>query len=57
MPRRKADGIGALLEDTPVPSIEEINLRDWYAAFALMSGADPVEAFELADQMIQERKK
>jgi len=51
----KAEGIDGLLTER-TPPIEELTLVDWFAAFALLSGADPKEAFEISRQMIKERK-
>jgi len=55
VPKAKLEGIDGLLKEQ-VPPIEELTLVDWFASFALLSGADPEEAFEIARQMVTERK-
>ena len=55
MPRKKPDGIQTLINEFD-PPIEDLTLRDFFAAFALLSGANATEAYDTADDMIQERK-
>lgn len=58
---RKPKGVEALVTTEPPPSIEEITLRDWFAAFAMQALIDKPDAAELAysyaDHMLLERKK
>lgn len=56
MPRKKPDGIGALLKEAP-PPIEDINLMDWFASFGVMSGLNAKEAYDLAEEMLYERQE
>ena len=57
---KKPKGVEALVA-VPPPPIEEINLRDWYAAFALQAlittnHPNPTEtALMLADQILKDR--
>ena len=62
MPRKKAEGIDALVDDEPV-SIQDITMRDWYAGFAIIgllasgsTGRVIEAAFDLADDDMLERK-
>lgn len=58
---RKPKGVEALVTTEPPPSIEEINLRDWYAVFAMQALIQrnvPVpweEAYIHADEMLRRR--
>lgn len=60
---RKPKGVEALVTTEPPPSIEEITLRDWFAAFAMQALIDKPElataelAYSYADHMLLERKK
>lgn len=60
---KKPKGVEALVTSDPPTPIEEITLRDWFAAFALQAflqrnDAHPCEnAYIYADEMILERKK
>jgi hypothetical protein len=61
--RKKAEGIAQALQQEQ-PSIQEITMLDWYAAFALIN-AGPMqhpkdvarESFEKAEAMMAERER
>jgi hypothetical protein len=61
---KKPEGIEELVAPMERPSIQEITMLDWYAAFALL-GSGPMqhskdaakEAFDKADAMMDERGK
>jgi len=62
--RKKPEGIEALAAKPEPPSIQEITMLDWFAAFALMgivaeadSVAAPSMAFDRADEMMKQREK
>ena len=64
MARKNPEGIEALAPTPEPPSIQEITMLDWFAAFALMgigAEADSVTAasmaFDRADEMMKQRKK
>lgn len=54
----KSEGVVSLVKPE-APSIEEITLRDWFAAFAMQALIDKPDTAELAysyaDQMLKER--
>lgn len=58
----KSEGVVSLIKPE-APSIEEITLRDWFAAFAMQALIDKPElataelAYSYADHMLLERKK
>lgn len=59
---KKPEGIEELVAPMEQPSIQEITMLDWYAAFALMSNTQSPEtaakyAFDRAEAMMAERKK
>lgn len=57
MAKPKNEGIDALLRESH-PPIEDINLVDWFASFALLSGVfDADDAYDIAEKMIAERKR
>jgi hypothetical protein len=62
--RKKPEGIEALAAKPEPPSIQDITMLDWFAAFALMgigAEADNVTAasmaFDRADEMMKQREK
>ena len=63
MPRKKPEGIEALVSKEEPVSIQEITMLDWYAAFALINSefaADEDAAknsFDRAEAMMKEREK
>jgi hypothetical protein len=63
MPRaKKPEGIEELVTPVEQPSIQEITMLDWYAAFALASNTQSPEAaakyaFDRAEAMMAEREK
>ena len=64
MARKNPEGIEALAAKPKPPSIQEITMLDWFAAFALMGigkEADNVlavsMAFDRAEEMMKEREK
>ena len=54
MRQRNPEGIDGLINETP--PLEDMTLKDWFASFALLSGHDAKEAYEIARDMIKERK-
>jgi len=57
MSRKKPEGLDALLPIN-VPSIDELTLLDFFAAFAVMSGHVSAQAaYDLAENMVKERKE
>ncbi len=54
MRKRNPEGIDGLINETP--PLEDMTLKDWFASFALLSGHDATEAYEIARDMIKERK-
>ena len=60
--RKKAEGIAQALVHVDPPSIQDITMLDWYAAFALI-GTGPMqhpkdaarESFDKAEAMMAER--
>ena len=59
---KKPEGIEELVAPMEQPSIQEITMLDWYAAFALMSSTQSPEtaakyAFDRAEAMMAEREK
>lgn len=67
MARKKSEGLEALIA-APVPSIQEITLLDWYAAFAMFNMPTTLSdtmtkerraesAFEIARAMLKEREQ
>ena len=59
---KKPEGIEELVAPVEQPSIQEITMLDWYAAFALMSNTQSPEtaakyAFDRAEAMMAEREK
>jgi ATP phosphoribosyltransferase len=59
---KKLEGIEELVAPMEQPSIQEITMLDWYAAFALMSNTQSPEtaakyAFDRAEAMMAEREK
>jgi hypothetical protein len=52
--KRNPEGIDGLINETP--PLEEMTLKDWFASFAILTGADAKEAYEIARDMIKERK-
>jgi len=59
---KKPEGIEELVATVEYPSIQEITMLDWYAAFALMSNTQSPEtaakyAFDRAEAMMAEREK
>jgi len=59
---KKPEGIEELVAPVEHPSIQEITMLDWYAAFALMSNTQSPEtaakyAFDRAEAMMAEREK
>jgi len=59
---KKPEGIEELVVPMEQPSIQEITMLDWYAAFALMSNTQSPEtaakyAFDRAEAMMAEREK
>lgn len=60
---KKPKGVEALVTAEPPPSIQDITLRDWFAAFAMQALIQkpdefhPELAYIYADQMLFERKK
>jgi len=59
---KKPEGIEELVAPVEYPSIQEITMLDWYAAFALMSNTQSPEtaakyAFDRAEAMMAEREK
>ena len=64
MARKNPEGIEALAAKPEPPSIQEITMLDWFAAFALMGigaeadGATAASmAFDRAEEMMKQRKK
>ena len=64
MARKKPEGIEALAATPEPPSIQEITMLDWFAAFALMGigkEADNVSAasmaFDRAEEMMKQRER
>jgi len=62
--RKKPEGIEALAATPEPPSIQEITMLDWFAAFALMGigkEADNVSAasmaFDRAEEMMKQRER
>lgn len=62
MSKPKLEGLEALAAPPPVPSMEEITLLDFFAAFALMSYDDTYtakgkakRAYETARECLEER--
>jgi hypothetical protein len=62
--RKKPEGIEALAAKPEPPSIQDITMLDWFAAFALMgigTQADSVAAasmaFDRAEEMMKQREK
>ena len=59
--KTKNEGVVSLVKPE-APSIEEITLRDWFAAFAMQALIDKPEvntaslAYSYADEMLKERK-
>lgn len=63
MARKKAEGIAQALEEEQ-PSIQELTMLDWYAAFALMGIGNEASntaavnmAFDRAEMMMEQRAK
>ena len=62
MAKKKSEGLEALIV-APVPSIQEITMLDWYAAFAMFNQPDmtnerrAASAFEIARAMLKEREQ
>ena len=63
MARKKPEGIEALAATPEPPSIQEITMLDWFAAFALMGiGAEASSvtaasmAFDRAEEMMKQRE-
>jgi hypothetical protein len=59
---KKPEGIEGLVAPKIQPSIQEITMLDWYAAFALMANTQSPEtaakyAFDRAEAMMAEREK
>lgn len=61
---KKPEGIEELVADHTQPSIQEITMLDWYAAFALMGIGNEASntaavsmAFDRAELMMAEREK
>lgn len=64
MARKKPEGIEVLTAKPEPPSIQEITMLDWFAAFALMGiGAEASHeaaasmAFDRAEEMMKQREK
>ena len=64
MARKNPEGIEALTAKPKPPSIQEITMLDWFAAFALMgigSEADGATAasmaFDRAEEMMKQRER
>lgn len=55
--RKKPEGVTALLSKNDPPPIESLNMLDWYAAWALIHSANAEEAFDIAEDMLEERKR
>lgn len=63
--RKKTEaGVAALLEHPEPVSIQDIQMMDWYAGFALLSAPPGLDAdrrasyaFETAQSMMKEREK
>ena len=63
MATKRKEGLAALAEKEPVPSIQEITMLDWYAGFAMLRLIDAPEGvskaavvFNMAEAMMAERK-
>lgn len=57
MSRKKPEGLNSLIA-LNVPPIEELTLLDFFAAFATMSGhVSASAAYDLAENMIKERRE
>lgn len=58
MSKRKDDGINALVRVSP-PPLEEMNLLDWFASMAVMTGRmnGAAQAYDLAEDMMEERNR
>ena len=63
MATKRKEGLAALTEKEPIPSIQEITMLDWYAAFAMLRVVDVPEGiskaavvFNMAEAMMAERK-
>jgi len=62
--KKKSEGLEALIV-APVPSIQEITMLDWYAAFAMFNQPTSdmsnerraASAFEVARAMLKEREQ
>ncbi len=64
MARKKPEGIEALAAKPEPPSIQEITMLDWFAAFALMGMGPDMHnataastAFDRAEEMMRQREK
>lgn len=62
MATKRKEGLAALAEKEPAPSIQEITMLDWYAGFAMLRVVDVPEGvskaaviFNMAEAMMAER--
>jgi len=58
---KKLEGIEGLVAPKAQPSIQEITMLDWYAAFAMLRAFGlrdtAKEMFDMAEEMMAEREK